>query len=314
MLDRVFRPPPSRWPYAVAAGFAACMIAVAVVQFQPSIASAPAETAGFAAIRAFLGAECQLDGDDVSPLMSMLRGVGVDDVDDLVLLDDDDVKNALEGQRSLSVVRRKRLRRKLLDCVETRLRRDGTRPKGLVESVASDLWKTSQPRRCSCSSGRGKRSFDVDLRDRRRARPAQRLAAPLPEVDALHAQGHLYARERSLAGGLPRARPSPPPSSPAPLSQISLEALARTLDHSHDGGHHEHRWFGTHRGPRIPLQDAPDHRESASPPRPSLATPAAAAGRGGPPFCFSSSRRATARARDRRSRAGGTGLRRSFRT
>lgn len=142
MLDRVFRPPPSRWPYAVAAGFAACMIAVAVVQFQPSIASAPAETAGFAAIRAFLGAECQLDGDDVSPLMSMLRGVGVDDVDDLVLLDDDDVKKALEGQRSLSVVRRKRLRRKLLDCVETRLRRDGTRPKGLVESVAFDLWKT----------------------------------------------------------------------------------------------------------------------------------------------------------------------------
>ena len=51
----------------------------------------------------------------------------------------------------------------------------------------------------------------------------------------------------------------------APRSQDTVEALARTLEHSRDGCHYEHRWFGTHRGPRIPLQDASHHRKGAAP-------------------------------------------------
>lgn len=129
----MFRPPPpARWPYAVAA---ACAVAAALFVYRgPSLA--PTDTPATAALREFLVSSCDLDAaDDAPPLLAMLAAAGVDAVEDLADLDDDDVARGLDGQRSLTTVRKKKLRRKLVACVDAKVR-----PGRPAASFADELW------------------------------------------------------------------------------------------------------------------------------------------------------------------------------
>ena len=67
-------------------------------------------------LRDFL-AGCKLDEEsDYEPLLSIFASVGVREVGDLVDLDDADLADSLEAHPELSVVHKKRLRRKMDAC------------------------------------------------------------------------------------------------------------------------------------------------------------------------------------------------------